>query len=581
VVGGLLAAAAVTAAAVVATRRPLPPAAWAPVVIGHRDREELVVISRDGSTLAYANADSITVEPRAGGAQRVVRCPGGAKVSGVMFSVRGDRVLAACVSGQDQTAELWALDPAGAAPVHLAPTAATPALRLNGGPMSIAQRSDGALLAVLDGEPHEPTQLALLAPDGTTRQLVQAGEHGRLAMPHWSPDGSRAVVTEFRVSDTRVLVVDIATARVHEIGQDVYLGCDWLSDRSLVCPLLRDAAYSLVEIGLSPDGEASAPRDRFALPEYDAAWGLQATASGVLFVTSSNREQLQVLDLQHPGTPRPLLTGSVTDIQPAGWTSTGALIFGASVHGRLTMMARRPDGQIEALRPAPAAAEIPLAVLGDTVIFGRFPGAERTLLSIGKVARLYPVDGELFRLSAGTTTSLGPTHAFTELRCAGDRAPPCVLTERVSETDLAAVKWDPVTGARGPVVARWSMLARGLSGLAPDGHTLVQAVSPVAESSTQLVLVDLDGGGERSLSFPGYSFRSLTWQPDGALIATGVTDSAYVIVRLREGAPPEVLHSETAHQFVEPSVRPDGHELVVPALNMAEQTLWWLPREGA
>src|SRR5262249_39616390 len=146
------------------------------------------------------------------------------------------------------------------------------------------------------------------------------------------------------------------------------------------------------------------------------------------------------------------------DLAPAGWTTSGSLIFGANMRGRLQMMALRSDGDVVAVHPSPEA-EVPLVVLGESIVFGRFPNGERTIpRGEGFVGRVFPTTGELLRLDAdGVVSDLGPTHGFLSLICAGDRAPPCLLVERTSAGKAVAFAWDPETGRRGREVARWPL----------------------------------------------------------------------------------------------------------------------------
>ena len=74
------------------------------------------------------------------------------------------------------------------------------------------------------------------------------------------------------------------------------------------------------------------------------------------------------------------------------------MIFGANVQGHLRIMRMHPDGRVETVRTGPAA-EVPFGVLGETIVFGRFPGDESTIPFLETpLGRNYP-DGELFRLA--------------------------------------------------------------------------------------------------------------------------------------------------------------------------------------
>ena len=198
--------------------------------------------------------------------------------------------------------------------------------------------------------------------------------------------------------------------------------------------------------------------------------------------------------------------------------SSGALIFGAHVQGHLRIMRRLPDGRTETVRAGPAA-EVPLVVLGETIIFGRFPGGESTIPFIEPpLGRRYPA-GELFRLDpGGALQSLGKTRDFVTLSCAGDRATPCLLAER-SGDDVVAFDWDAGTGARGRQRARWSLTMYGgkSASLSPDGSTLAQVQRFFGNG--EISLLDLDTGVRRRVAVPGVYFYFTGWQSDGTLVA--------------------------------------------------------------
>src|SRR4029077_19006815 len=164
--------------------------------------------------------------------------------------------------------------------------------------------------------------------------------------------------------------------------------------------------------------------------------------------------------------------------------------------------ALRPDGAIETVRFG-SVAEVPSAVVGETILFGRFPGGESTIPFFETpFGRKFP-DGELHRLTlpGGAVESLGQTRGFSELLCAGGGATSCLLVER-SGKEVIAIDWDARTGTRGRQRARWSVTSYTRnSALSPDGRRLAQVNRLLGR--VELSLLDLETGDRRGLSVAG------------------------------------------------------------------------------
>jgi hypothetical protein len=554
------------AAAVIVELRPPPPGAdWKPIELRHDAGDEWRgTVSRDGGTVAYPTDTDLVVEPRAGGPRRQFPLP--AEVRPVAALALARAAEQAFVMGGADAGQLWVLDVAAGAWTRRATARFDNSVHPDVGP-------DGTVLAVVrDGE-RLGTRLVRIDAAGGVQPIMDAKAPGdRLLESTWSPDGRHALILQAR-GGTRVVVLrvlDAATGALVEAGLRQCVSCDWLDDHALVC---NDGDRALVELPLGSDWRLGAAEDRYLLPPLTSADWVRATASGVLLETSSSRQHLDSIDLEHGGPPRRLDGGSVTDLPVAGWTDAGAMIFAASLGGRVEVMARSPGGRLDVVRDS-AAAELPLAVLGARIVAGRFPGSVAALVPVDRIGRVFPDDGALFRVD-GDGRPLGPTHGFRALRCAGDRAPPCLLFEYEGERGRVT-EWDPDTGARGRERARWSLYDRGGCALAADGHTLARIVRP----SGAIELLDLDGGATRELALPDHKARYLAWQPDGALIATGYEyrpEENYVVMRVRDGAAPEILVRSKSEWFLEPRVRPDGKELVVSVTDPGS-TYWWFAR---
>jgi serine/threonine protein kinase len=549
---------------------PTPGPDLAPVVFAKEAADSSIrdiVISRDGAYLAYLMQTGIMVEPRAGGPRSTLSPPPGlGALESIALSRTGDKVFAAFMT--QGTREIWALDVTGGRRERRVPPASAPDFRIHAawdvGP-------DGSLF-VIPGRDEDPyVRLARVDTAGALRML--ADSNGMLGRPSVSMDGARVAIVESRDGVASVNVVDVANRTPTVVVRHNCRQVDWFGPRSLACVEARDGASALVELTL-PDGPGEMrARDRFVSPMLTALVRVRGTSTGIFLRAWSLEQRLCTIDLERGGQLSMPATGSITDVAPAGWTASGSLIFGANMHGRLQIMALRPDDRIDVVRGGPTA-EVPLAVLGETIVFGQFPGGEN-LIPRGDITygRVYPPRGELFRLGPdGNAVALGAASNFLALRCAGDRAPPCLLMEK-SGDDAYAVRWDPESGVRGQVVARWSLSKDGFHALAPDGRTLVHVSFGDSPGTGKVIeLVDLEGGGSRRL-LPGDWFRNLTWQPDGTLLGVRAV-LPMGVYRIRERSIEEVWSARGDAWLFEPSVSPDGKKLAIARAEIPVTYSW-------
>jgi hypothetical protein len=365
------------------------------------------------------------------------------------------------------------------------------------------------------------------------------------------------------------------------ISHRICKNLEWLGETSLACGPRRFQNPVILELLLPAGGGEATERVRYSGPEYHQLSGFSVSADGVLFSTSPNHKHLELVSLDASAKRRRVSSGGITDLAAVGWTSSGLLIFGAGLQGHLRIMALGPDGGVEALRMGPAA-EVPLAVFGEAVVFGRFPGGESTIPFFETpFGRKYP-DGELFRLlrPGAAIEPLGPTRGFSELLCAGGRAAPCLLAER-SGDEVIGVDWDPATGRRGRERARWLATAQASSSaLSPDGRTLAQVKRLLR--GTELSLLDLETGARRSIPVAGTSLDFPRWLPDGELLAMGSSSDDRGIVRVRGTGKVESVaivptrgeRSTLAEEF---EVSGDGKTAAILMTDLL-RTHWWVPR---
>ena len=569
-----VAALAAIAIAMVLRATPAPPADWSPVVVGRESKDSplQMAVSRDGSTLVSFSLTEAWVEPRAGGARRRVAVPFPATFETCRPSRTGDRLFCSLALGPGRV-EIWALGFAADQAERRVPKGSAEALK-PGALFDVGP--DGSILFGDVGF----TGVWRADPAGAVTRVATAGPGELLPGAQWSPDGTRIALRVRTRDGARILIMTTGTGTVRVVSHRICKELEWLTESSLACGPRRFQNPVIIELVLPPGGAEATERVLYNGPEYHQLSGLSASADGVLFSTSPNHKHLALVALDAPAKRRRISSGGITDLPAAGWTSSGLLIFGASLQGHLRIMALHPDGAIETVRIGPAA-EVPLAVFGETVVFGRFPGGESMIPFFETpFGRKYP-DGELFRLAlpGGAVEPLGATHGFSELVCAGGRATPCLLIER-SGSEVIAIDWDAGTGARGRERARWSITFQSnTSALSPDGRTLAQVKRLLGRA--ELSLLDLESGERRRIPAAGASLDFPRWLPDGALLAMGSIAGDRGIARVRDAVKIESLAAVPARD--EPltlaedfQVTDDGKTAAV-LMTDSLRTHWWVP----
>jgi serine/threonine protein kinase len=568
---------AVAVTAIVSVTRPMPaaPPDWSPVMHERHSNDSPLdmAVSRDGSTQVSFSPNEASVEPRAGaGVRRRVAFPFPGKAALCRLSHTGDRLFCSFAMGPGGF-EIWGLDVATGLVERRVPPLAAPTLKPS---MFFDIGPEGSILfSVADA-----TAVWRVDTTGAVQRLLTAETGQKFNFPVWSPNGSRIAFLRRSPEGSRIEVVNLVTGAVAVVSHRGGLNLEWLTENSLVFapPTYRHPV--LIELLLPVGGGEAKERVRYNGPEYHSLRGLSASSAGVLFSTYPSDAKLGLLDLDPPGSVRRISSGSITDLPAAGWTSSGLLIFGANVQGHLRIMGMYPDGKIETVRKG-LVAEVPLVVLGDTIVFGRFPGGESTIPFFEiMVGRRYP-DGELFRLApGGEPEPLGKTRGFKALLCPGERATPCLLAER-SGSDVIAIDWDAETGARGRERARWSMSGyQGDSALSPDGRTLAQVRRIFGMG--QISLLDLVSGNRRRISVPGWHLDNPRWQPDGTLLAMGYSDEQGGIVRVLDGDKIEMVAvvppGNEAFMLTEFKVTHDGKTAAILIGDSPLTTFWWVPQ---
>ena len=568
--------ATVAAAASWMVTRPVPVPDWSPVLYERESQESpySMAVSPDGSTVLRYSDSEAWVTPRIGGeARRRVARPVPGTLWWCTLSRTGDQVFCS-IGVAPGTIEIWEVDVVTGRAERRFPKIAAPPLAPRG---DFDVAPDGSILfAVFDG-----SAVWRVDRSGAVQKILAARPGEWFDGSVWSPDGDRIAVPIQSREGARIAIMNADTRSMTVVSRRSCQIIAWLTASSLVCAPGSFRNTVLVELLLPSGGGAATERVRYRGPEYQEEGGLSASSAGILLATNPAEMHLALLALDAPGTLSRIASGGVSDLPAAGWTSSGSLIFGSSVQGQLRIMRMLPSGVVETVRTG-SASEVPLVVLGETIVFGRFPGGESTVpFTEPPIGRRYPDDGELFRRTPdGALEFLDKTHGFMDLLCAGGRATPCLLQER-SGDDVIAIDWDSATGARGRERARWSMAEySGRSTLSADGRTLAQLHK--WRETGDISLLDLQSGDRRTIAVPGTFFENTEWQPDNTLFALKYADGERGIARVRDGVtiemvavvPPRDEPLSVAHGF---RSAPDGKTIAI-LIRDARKTYWWIPR---
>ena len=352
----------------------------------------------------------------------------------------------------------------------------------------------------------------LLAPGRDPDQILSLGRGEQALAIAVSPDGRRVAVLRQPATGEATLQIVApgdGTARAVWSGQtsarhDTLLV--WADDAE-VAFTRRDPTTGATTIYALDADNPAALRARGTGTGYGAG---SAAAGTVLMLRTAEQVSVQIagtkVDALAP------VEANVAASRVAGWTSDGRLVFALGAPGRVVRAV--PGRGAEPWPGTRDGVEIPDTVIGDSVIAHRLdPAAPRSSQVV--VERIDPAGrhSELARLPADR---LGDTL----VRCAGDRAAPCMLQD-ITGDDVRWIEIDPATGARGRVLH-----SRGIGGtpyrdaaLSPDGQSLA-----IVEGTSDLIVVpDLAVAGTQTYPAGGHaSLQSVAFAPGGDIWATSI-----------------------------------------------------------
>jgi WD40 repeat protein len=196
----------------------------------------------------------------------------------------------------------------------------------------------------------------------------------------------------------------------------------------------------------------------------------------------------------------------------AGWTTDGRVVFAAGEPGKLRVARARPGRDLEYWPGTQEGVELPHTVVGDSVIVHRIdPAAPKERRSV--IERIGP---------AGERVELARLHddvSVTPIRCAGDRAGPCVISE-LKGNQVIFHELDPQRGTLGEVIVQRPIGERYMCDLAvsTDGKQLA-----IVEGRNELTLYDRETGASKSWpATADAALQSVGFSPAGDLWASSI-----------------------------------------------------------
>jgi hypothetical protein len=447
-------------------------------------------LAADGTAVYYAMPGGLVKKQlaQAGGARALVALPPGLAPDDVETVPGGADLL---VTGQDASGELqtWRI---GSSPqlVHRAATHYVARIAPDGRTLAITDRVAGtiALVDVATGAPPRP--LVALAPGEIASGLA------------WSPDGSELGFVRIGAGadDDSIEAVAPATGARRvilrrpfgTIGPPLFA---WPAPDRVVYAVGGRDGSTLYDTAAAGGGGERAIHRWPGLAVQAGKW----SGGRLVYTRGTARYGIYV---HADGAWTRLLTGDGVARRLAGWTPAGELVFAGDAGGTADVIRQPIAG-----RPAPwipgDAADTPDTLAGDRVVFQRAAGDQIDV-------RLGHPDGTSDHVAAVAARDA----AANVVRCAGDRAPPCVLEEvagervryRLIDLDGGGAEPDRVLVE----VPRRSRLLRNHA-VAPAGDLVA-----IVDGSGAITLVAIADGARRTLAVgAGALLQSAAWSADG------------------------------------------------------------------
>ena len=354
-------------------------------------------------------------------------------------------------------------------------------------PVAIAPTGDHTVIAK-----HGQALFAVL-PNDQLQQITTVGNGEQIVALAFSPDGKRIASARVPGDAKDDVTIQVTSASGDETkviwrGQTANIIDDlliWLDDDrigfAVTDPQTRKSRLLAYDLRT---GE-STPRTDWT----DDYIGIGSAANGsALVLRGTANLSVQVGDKN--GWPLQRLHDTATRGRLlAGWTTDNRVVFATGEPGKERIVRASVKEGLEPWPNTTAGVELPDAVVGDDVITHRADKSEVVIERIDAKG----VHTELRRVPAMALT--------TFVRCAGERAAPCVL-ERIEDNQVSWTKMDPTDGALGKTYHRRPIRERHMRSVAltPDGKTLaiveggseIHLVSTVDDSLRTIQTTDAD-----------------------------------------------------------------------------------------
>ncbi len=413
--------------------------------------------------------------------------------------------------------------------------------------------NDDAIFTLDGGEGVVPEQLVALA-------------RGEQVLAHaWSPDGKQLAVARMPASATAPAKIQII-ADTGDSMYDVWSGptsgiydtmLAWLDDQRIVFSQQDPATREISLYTLDVDDPAQLRKRASLTDDYIGAGS--AAGGTVLVGRGTAFHSVQVGDdkAHHLAPVQAGLRGSYL----AGWTTDGRVVFAAGKPGKLRVARARPGRDLEHWPGTQEGVEVPHTVVGDSVIVHRIDAAAKDRRMM--IERIGP------RGERAVLARLHNDGSVTPIRCAGDRAGPCVITE-LSGNQVIFRELDPARGTLGEVILQRPIGERYKCDLAVslDGRQLA-----IVEGRAELTLYDRETSASKSwLATADAALQSVGFSPAGDLWATSIGYEGRMFGLMvfpkddRGGVkklPRSRMRGDGLRWYWRPSPSPDGRQVAV------------------
>ncbi len=510
-----VAAAAVGIAVVAGGRNTSAPDTWRAERRFAAELKAGVELSGDGRRVAMVSADAIVVRALRGPEQHTLRAAPGEVFETADFV--GDELHLAV--RHDGAVRLRAWNPDSGATRDLGALTTDRWLgHVTGGELFLGGPVGSGELYVQRG--------------GQRQSLTRLQAHAEV----WdiSPDGGRVVLVESGLFDGRLVVVDLAGARVQRSEPIVELtGAAWADDRRLLYTsgTVEQPAIHEVAVG---DGFGP-PRLRL---QGEFGWFGQIAVSGrhVVFTDSASAFRARMFS-----------SGGTSDLDPArvaaavAWLPDGGWLAWSRTTGDLER--RSVDGATFATIETDIHGEPGNATrAGDIVILSmrRKGGRELSATSLADGKRLWT----------------HPVGATVAARCAADDRPPCFAIVAV-DGQFAIRALDPAAGTFGADELFRAPLLTDLA-VSPDGRELL------ISDNRRLHRLALAGGGPATIVPVNMTIvRGVAYHPAGGHVVAGsVGATQYPVLWVRDGVETQLARGESELLFM-PRPSPAGDRYLI------------------